>query len=458
MKKNIVLLLVSLYLVGCNSSVSTANDGGSSDIGDTSESSSHEEMSSWVESSDDGTLPEQVESSSEVFPSSSLVEELDSSEPEEYSSEDESIDDVVVSSSSDVLSSEELLSSSLEEVSSSAEELSSSLAEVSFSEKYGAPEGSPVALHGFLTRDGTVLVDEHGVNTQLIGVSLFWTNWQGQFFNRGVVQWLADDWKIDIIRAPLGIDHTENGDGYLQNPSLKDKVIEVIDAAIEAGIYVIVDWHDHRAYNHTEQARAFLTEIAQTYGSHPNIVYEIFNEPTQSGSGESQDNNYDWGRCEQFMDGIIKDIRQYDTKNHIIVGSGDWSSTPGAAAASFNEGRMSDPNDNVSLSMHFYAAEHKEGYREKAQAGIDGGYPVFASEWGTADPGNKQWTDEESTRTWVTWMKERGVSWTTWAISAKDEPNSLLKPHAGENGGWSDGDLTDGGRLIRGIIREVHGL
>lgn len=46
--------------------------------------------------------------------------------------------------------------------------------------------------------------------------------------------------------------------GYLANPAVEQAKVEtVINAAIELGIYVIVDWHDHNAVLHPEAAVKF---------------------------------------------------------------------------------------------------------------------------------------------------------------------------------------------------------
>jgi len=44
-------------------------------------------------------------------------------------------------------------------------------------------------------------------------------------------------------------------------------------------VYVIIDWHEENADSHQQEAVAFFTEMAQTWGSYPNVIYEPFNEP-----------------------------------------------------------------------------------------------------------------------------------------------------------------------------------
>src|SRR5689334_5079142 len=111
--------------------------------------------------------------------------------------------------------------------------------------------GTPVGIHGALAVSGNHIVDKSGQPVQLRGMSFGWSNWWGQYWTAGTVDWLIDDWKVEVIRASMGI---EPSGAYLSNPSIeKNKVITVVDEAIKRGAYVIIDWHEENAPRHTAQ-------------------------------------------------------------------------------------------------------------------------------------------------------------------------------------------------------------
>lgn len=75
--------------------------------------------------------------------------------------------------------------------------------------------------------------------------------------------------------------YTADG-GYIDNPSVKNKVKEAVEAAKELGIYVIIDWHilnDGNPNQNKEKAKEFFKEMSSLYGNTPNVIYEIANEP-----------------------------------------------------------------------------------------------------------------------------------------------------------------------------------
>jgi endoglucanase len=107
------------------------------------------------------------------------------------------------------------------------------------------------------------------------------------------------------------------GKGYDQDPVNSVKMVDtVVQAAIDLGIYVVIDWHEVAPVGHQEQAIEFFTGIAQRWGSYPNIIYEVFNEPTQSS----------WDQIKSYALPVINAIRQHDPDNLIVVGTGEWCS------------------------------------------------------------------------------------------------------------------------------------
>merc|ERR1719401_3279736 len=94
-----------------------------------------------------------------------------------------------------------------------------------------------VNKYGQLKVSGNKVVGFDGSPAHLRGMSLFWSQWKPQFYNKELVHWLANDWQATLVRAAMGVEN----DGYLVNPDAEKKRVEaVVDGAIEAGIYVLI--------------------------------------------------------------------------------------------------------------------------------------------------------------------------------------------------------------------------
>jgi endoglucanase len=269
-------------------------------------------------------------------------------------------------------------------------------------------------------------------------MSLFWSQWKGQYYTKEVVDWLVEDWKCAVVRAALGV---EMG-GYLQNPEREfEKVITVVDAAIAKGIYVIVDWHDHHGEQHLPESKAFFAQIAQRYGKHPNIIYELYNEPL----------NVSWSVVlKPYHQAIIDTIRYYDQRNLIVCGTPNWSQDVDQV--------IQDPiNDkNVSYALHFYATTHREGLRKKAKAALDKGLSIFVTEFGTTESTGNGLVDTNETALWMQFMDDYKLSWCNWSIADKNETSAALVGGASTTGGWTSDVITPSGKLVREYIRQSN--
>ncbi len=295
-----------------------------------------------------------------------------------------------------------------------------------------------VRAHGRLHTAGNRIVGADGQPVSLAGVSYGWSQWEAaRFYNADVVNWLKQDWHAAIIRAPLGI-HEE--DGYLQHPARNlARVTRVVDASIAADVYVIIDWHDHQAQLHSEQAVAFFSDMARRYAKYPNIIYEIFNEP-KTGLTWTRD-------VKPYAEKVIAAIRAIDPDNLIVVGTPNWSQDVDVAAT--------DPvkDANVAYSLHFYAGSHKQKLRDKALKALNLGAPLFVTEWGTCDASGKGPINEKSVDEWFAFMREHQLSHCNWAIYDKPETAAIIRRSAASKGHWLESDLSPSGKYARTLIR-----
>ncbi len=298
-----------------------------------------------------------------------------------------------------------------------------------------ASAATPVDIHGSLSVQGSKVVNKNGEPAKLSGMSLFWSQWISKYWNAKVIDWLADDWKVSVVRAAMAV---EEG-GYLETGAVQEaRVRKVVDAAIARGIYVIVDWHDHNAVDHQAQAVDFFQRMARDYGSHPNVIWEIYNEPVKQ----------EWWRIKDYATAVSRAIREVDPDNLIIVGNPDWSSAVDKPAAD------PVPGTNIAYTLHFYAASHGQWLRDRADAAMRDGIALFATEWGTCESTGDGRLGYSETADWLAWMDQRGISWANWSIADKAETCSALNGGASSSGAWAAGNLSASGTLLRDELRK----
>lgn len=293
-----------------------------------------------------------------------------------------------------------------------------------------------VKKHGQLSVKGTQLVDKNQKPIVLRGVSLGWHSMWPRFYNEKAVGWLAKDFKCNVVRAAMGIEAGEHS--YIKKPEFsKEKIESVIKGAIKSDIYVIIDWHSHNI--NLKEATVYFDEISKKYGKYPNIIYEVFNEPDHE----------TWPEIKAYSEAIIKVIRANDPDNIILVGSPHWDQDVNLPAADPIKG-----HDNLMYTMHFYAATHKKELRDRTDAAIQRGLPIFVSESAGMEATGDGPMDYKSWQEYIDWMEERKISWITWSISDKDETCSMLKKSAHSEGNWKEEDLKESGLKTRELLRK----
>jgi len=310
------------------------------------------------------------------------------------------------------------------------------------------PKGSAVDVHGQLRVDGRRgLVDKNNQQVRLQGMSLFWSQWMGKYYNGEVVKWLASDWHANLIRIAVAADETfqPNQRGYLFDKKAEEKKIEaVVRGCVEAGIYCIIDWHCEGPQSSWEPAKEFFEKMSKKYGKLENVMFETWNEPTHD----------DWvGKLQPYHETVVGIIREH-SQNVCICGTPQWSSQPGTAS----QYPVNQPN--VAYTVHFYAGTHHD--RSQVQTALNNNCAVVCTEWGMPNASAKGPLDYGSTQQWMDFFEQNNISSANWAVSDKvGDPNdpetaSALKQGASETGHWKPDQLTESGSYVRKYIRSKN--
>ncbi|MGX7829693.1 cellulase family glycosylhydrolase [Actinokineospora sp. 24-640] len=287
------------------------------------------------------------------------------------------------------------------------------------------PSSTPVARHGQLRVCGAGMCDRNGARVQLRGISSFWLNWENPAYaeNLSALRWMRDNWNLPVIRAAMGV---EPSGAYLSNPTkARGQVETIINNAVSAGVYVIVDYHAHEANLSRSQAVAFFSDLARRYGHLPNVIWEPWNEPLQ----------VSWASViKPYHQAVVSAIRSSDPDNIIVLGTPTWSQGVDQAAASPLSGT------NLMYTLHFYSCSHGKWLRDRADAAIRSGIALFVTEWGAshADGGTDGRTCIPEAQAWVDWMRANNISWTAWKLHTGSDSTNLLAPGAPVSGGWTN--------------------
>ena len=299
---------------------------------------------------------------------------------------------------------------------------------------------TPVAANGALAVSDNRIVNQYGNPISLAGNSFFWSNtgWGAEeYYQAATVRYLQSEWNATIVRAAMGV---EEPGGYIDDPTGNQQRVEaVVDAAIDAGVYVIVDWHSHAAENYQAEAIEFFEAMARKYGETPNVMYEVYNEPIQQ----------TWTTTiKPYSQAVAEAIRQIDPDNLILVGSSTWSQDVDIAAA-----EPLTNLDNIAYTAHFYAGTHGQSLRDKIDLALERGAAVVTSEWGTVNANGDGAVATEATMQWMDFISERGLTHLNWSAHNKDEGASIFRPDAPTDGGWTDAHLSDSGLVVKNLVK-----
>ncbi len=298
------------------------------------------------------------------------------------------------------------------------------------------PAGSPVAINGKLSVNGTQLVNECGNPVQLRGMSSHGPQWYENCICEESLEIMVKEWGINLFRIAMYESRTE--DGYLTKPSYWSQWIETyVNVCEKLGIYCIVDWHVLNPGNPNidiEGAKTFWQETTQKYKNKKHVLYEICNEP----------NGCQWNDVKQYAETIIPIIRNNNDETVTIVGTTMWSQD--VDIASQNKLDFT----NVMYTLHFYSGTHGQELMNKAETALRNGAAIFITEFGTSDASGNNNFSEAATRNWIQWANNKKISWANWSYSDKGETSAALVPGSCGSKNWNN--LTDSGKLIKELI------
>jgi endoglucanase len=285
----------------------------------------------------------------------------------------------------------------------------------------------PVSTYGELKANGSKLSGScpqyQNEAVQVKGMSLFWSSAADSataFYTEKAVNLMVKDMGIEVLRFAMGVSNSfDKGRGYitggedLQKAYLKN----VVNAAIENDIYVIIDWHIESSTGYTDDAVKFFDYAAETYGEYNNVIFEVWNEPTGG-----------WSEVKSHADRVISAIRKH-SDNLILIGSTGWSSNPAECAGSFTD-------SNYGCTLHFYAATHPANgdKAQSAASAMSKGVPVFATEWGTVSADGNGGANQGESEKWISWMDQNKISWANWSASAVNEGSAAFNKINLDNG------------------------
>ena len=302
---------------------------------------------------------------------------------------------------------------------------------------------------------------QDGAEVQVKGMSLYWSLKPEavDFWNLDGVTSMVNNMNIQIVRASMatgsedwwgcktpncGDDPSTHYRCYALDPTTQTNLVNaVVEAAIKNDIYVIIDWHSHEAQNQTESAKKFFAEMAQKWGAYDNVIFEIYNEPT----------DISWSEVKTYANAVIPVIREH-SDNLILVGNPKWDQNPQMAI----NNEVTDPKNNTAYTLHYYANSHcytgsyDWGGACEGTNGLEAmnaGLYLFVSEWGTGNADGGGTPNISKNTGWQNYMDTHKLSWANWSASRISEGTAAFTESSTAN----NLQYTTSGQLVLSYLQ-----
>lgn len=228
-----------------------------------------------------------------------------------------------------------------------------------------------------------------------------------------------DKWEVNILRLPV---QTKEWDRVGAENYIRDYLDPAVKLCREKKMQCIIDWHEIAPWDDLEKTRKledFWARVAPRYAADKNIIYEIFNEPTEPKSKTKEN----WAAWKKSMQKWVDDIRKDAPLTLLLVGSPHWSQMTGFAAEDPVRGQ------NIAYVAHVYP-----NYKPRDWDALFGKaaetVPVFLTEWGWSAQEKAWWGikgDQESygepLRAYLDARPQ--IGWTAWSYDPKCGPAML---------------------------------
>lgn len=229
----------------------------------------------------------------------------------------------------------------------------------------------------------------------------------------------TDKWAVNILRLPV---QTKEWNRVGPSSYIRDYLDPAVRMCRKKKIQCIIDWHEIAAWDDPKTIRKledFWARVAPRYAADRNIIYEIFNEPTDP-KAKTKEN---WAAWKKFVQKWVDSIRKDAPHTLLLIGSPHWSQMTGFAAE--------DPvrGNNIAYVAHIYP-NYKPRDWDKLFGTASESVPVFLTEWGWSSHEKTWWGlkgDRESygepLRAYLDARPQ--IGWTAWSYDPKCGPAML---------------------------------
>lgn len=206
-----------------------------------------------------------------------------------------------------------------------------------------------------LHQSGNLLINGYGQAVRLLGTNVPHYGWTlaGPSMDEGdaMVDLALEEWQSNVVRLAVKPSYWNNGVYKLNNGQLvlengepvqllsaegfRQRVDAIVEKVARAGKYLLLD--NHSFYLPGEDSVEFWKTAGERYKNHPNVIFGLFNEPTQcsweqwknGGRVQFQGQN-DWGAEDNVditskgMQHLLDTLRSTGAMNVVTISGLDW--------------------------------------------------------------------------------------------------------------------------------------